>query len=199
MKINYLPMPTSWAELTLAQYIVLATPGAVALATALPSLTPELLNELNSDEQSALASYVVTMLDEQVLASLLPTPGLLEIGMSAYGLYRQAEKYLTTIPDAHPMAHGAYLYALYRNPTGTTANEQELAAAHAAVLARPVVEVYADCAFFLASYARVGTGEPAQGVAQPGLLRVQIHTTPTKQSLQARLGNLWNTGNRAQA
>lgn len=196
--IQQILLPATWADLTVAQYLALATPGAISLATVLPDLAPEVLAQLSETDQQLLADRVLTELDEQVLADLLPTHGLLEIGLSAYGLYEQAQQYLATIPDAHPLAHGAYLYALYRDPKGNRADEQQLAAAHAAILARPVTEVYADCLYFLASYLRVGTGAPAVGVRQQGTLWL-AKPTPVPQSLRARLGNLWNPGKQAQA
>jgi hypothetical protein len=196
--IQQIALPTTWADLTVAQYLALATPGAISLATVLPDLAPEVVAQLSDADQQLLADRVLAELDEQVLADLLPTHGLLEIGRSAYGLYDQAQQYLATIPNAHPLAHGAYLYALYRAPTGSRADEQQLAAAHAAVLARPVTTVYADCLYFLASYRRVGTGAPAVGVRQSGTLSI-AKPAFVPQSLRARLGNLWNPGKQAQA
>jgi hypothetical protein len=161
-----LHLPTTWAALTVAQYLALVTPGAMPLAAVLPDLAPDALAQLDAAEQEALTTHLLATLDEQVLAALLPTPGLLEAGLSAYGLYQQAQKYLATIPDAHPLAHGAYLYALYWEPSGFTASVAQVEVAHANVLVRPVTEVYADCCYFLASYLRVGTGAPRTGATQ---------------------------------
>jgi len=181
-------LPTTWTDLTVAQYLALATPGAISLAAVLPDLTPDMLAQLSTAEQELLATRVLAALDEQVLADLLPTPGLLEIGLSAHGLYQQAQRYLATIPDAHPLAHGAYLYALYREPAGFTANVAQIEAAHASVLARPITEVYADCRYFLASYRRVGTGASHTGVAQAGCLRI-VAASAKKAGLLTQLGH----------
>jgi hypothetical protein len=198
--IQQLILPASWAEFTLSQYLAAHTRGSAhAPVLRLSGLLDEVLSNLTAEDAEGLLLHLRAALEEDVLAALLPTPGLLEIGSSAWGLYEQAQAHLTATPEAHPLAHGAYLYALYRAPTGSRANEQQLAAAHAAVLAQPVTAVYADCLHFLASYQRAVSGTSLPGPAQPGILRIVRPVAPAPQTWRARLGNLWNPTTRLQA
>jgi hypothetical protein len=172
-------LPTAWPEVTLAQYLVILAAGPLAVVPTLTGLSTEALASLSPTDQTLLASRLSFVLDPEPLLALLPTPGLLEIGRSAFGLLQQYETYAVAHPTALPLARGAYLYALYRAPTGSRMPESELAAAHAAVLAQPVTAVYADCAHFLASYERVATGTIWPGPAQPGLLQLVVPAAPT--------------------
>jgi hypothetical protein len=185
-----LTLPTAWPEVTLAQYLAAHAPGSPhAPALRLSGLADAVLDELPADQADELAYHLVFASDEAALAALLPTPGLLEIGLSAYGLYELAQQWLAATPDAHPLAFGAYLHALYREPVGFRPAPANVEAAHAAVLARPVTEAYADCLYFLASYQRAGTGAPAVGVAQAGLLRLVRPQAPAS-GLLPKLGQL---------
>ena len=169
-----LTLPTSWAEVTLGQYLAAHTAGSAhAPALRLSGLADTVLDSLPVEQAADLAHHLGFASDEAALEALLPTPGLLEIGQSASALYYLAAERLATLPGAHPLAHGASLYAVYRAPSGTRVTPAEAEAAHAAVLAQPVTQVYADCLYFLASYHRVGTGAPAVGVRQPGTLSIQ--------------------------
>jgi hypothetical protein len=196
--IESVTIPTSWADVTLSQYLALGKPGVSSPASVLTGLPPELLESLPDAVGAELGRYLSFALDHEVLLELLPTPGLFEIANCAYGLYQQAEQYEPEYPGAPALACGAYLYALYRNPTSSTMDRELLALAHAAVLARPVTEVYADCAYFLASYKRALAGISLPGPFQPGCLRAVL-PTPEVKGWRAKLGNLWNPTKRAVA
>jgi hypothetical protein len=187
-----LTLPTAWPEVTLAQYLAAHAPGSPhAAPLRMSGLADAVLDELPAEQADELAYHLSFATDEGTLEALLPTPCLLEIGLSAYGLYELAQQWLGAAPDAHPLAFGAHLYALYREPVGFRPNAPDVEAAHAAVLARPVTEVYADCLYFLASYQRAGTGAPAVGVAQAGLSRLVRPQAPASgllAKLSQRLG-----------
>jgi hypothetical protein len=193
-----LTVPTSWADVTLNEYLALAVPGIRSPASVLTDLAPELLDNLPDAARTLLGRCLSFAQDHAPLLELLPTPGLFEIGKCAYGLYQQAAQYVADYPGAPALARGAYLYALYRNPTSSKMDHQLLALAHAAVLARPVTEVYADCAHFLASYERALTGTSLPGPFQPGVLRVVL-PTPEVKGWRAKLGNLWSSSKKAVA
>jgi hypothetical protein len=177
-------MPTSWADVLLAQYLNVLAAGTASLVTSLTDLSSDLLARLSPADQTLLASRLAFVLDPEPLLELLPMPGLLEIGQSAFGLLQQYQAYAAAHPTALPLAQGAYLYALYRAPTASRFPEAELAAAHAAVLAQPVTEVYADCAHFLTSYERAVTGTSRSGPAQAGLHRLVRPVAPASGPLQ---------------
>jgi hypothetical protein len=176
--LTSVPMPITWPEVTLAQYLAVLADGPTALASSLTGLSADALASLSPADQTLLASRLAFVLDPEPLLELLPTPGLLEIGQSAFGLLQQYQAYAAAHPTALPLAQGAYLYALYRAPTASRMPEAELAAAHAAVLAQPVTEVYADCTHFLASYERATMGTSWPGLAQTGLYHLVRPTAP---------------------
>ena len=171
---------TGWGDVTLAQYLALTATDAPPAALLLTGLTAEQLNQLSPADRQQLRQRLRFLRDEQPLRELLPTPGLYEVGLCAFGLYDQAQLLLATQPDAHPLAHGALLYALYRQPTGSRAPAEQLAAAHAEVLAQPLPDVYADCQYFLASFLRAMSQPTPNGPRQPGLARLSSAVAPPK-------------------
>ena len=189
-----LTLPMAWPEVTLAQYLAAHAPGSSHTpALRLSGLPDAVLDELPAEQATELAHHLAFAADEDALAALLPTPGLLEIGLSAYGLYELAQQRLVAAtPDAHPLDFGAYLYALYWEPTEFRPAPADVAAAYTAVLARPVTEVYADCLYFLISYQRAASGTSLPGPAQPGTLRIARPVAPAPPTWRTRLGNLWN-------
>ena len=190
-------IPTGWPDVSLAHYLALASPTPPPAELLLTGLSSAQWASLDEADRAALSRQLLFVLDEQPLPQLLPTPGLYEVGRCAYGLYQLAQKQLAATPDAHPLAHGAYLYALYRVPLGTTPTPAEVEAAHAAVLAQPVTEVYADCLFLLASYGRALSGTLPAGPAQPGLLRLERPAVPTPGLLTKISQQLGRRGSRA--
>ena len=168
-----LTLPTFWPDVTLSQYLALAAEGAAPAEQLLTGLTAEQWAALDEASQQQLSQRLLFLTDTQPLAALPPTPGLYAVGRCAYALAQQAAHKLAALPaGAPPLARAAVLYALYRQPAGSTASPAHFEAAHAAVLAAPITAVYADCLHFLASYSAYLTGEPSTGAEQPGLLRL---------------------------
>lgn len=213
--VSEVTIPTSMAEVTLAQWIAFVTPGGPEADVVMTGLTPEVLGALGDNDRAQILEHLMFLTDASMLRQLLPTADLYEVGNCAYGLQRQAQEYFLTHPDLTRLAQGAYLYALYRAPITTTMPANALAAAHAAVLAAPVLEMYADCQHFLASWERVQAGTTLAGPKQLGLLTIArdehgapIQPQPAATSAKPKptgwlgklgLGNLWNPAKRAVA
>jgi hypothetical protein len=94
------------------------------------------------------------------------------------------------------LEQGAYLYCLFRDrqlaPFRPT--PEQIAAAHAAVLARPVTEVYADCYHFADMWERF------QNTPVDMSRFTQALDKATKPAgWLVKLGNLWNPTKRAVA
>lgn len=206
-------IPTSLSEVTLAQWIAFISPGGPEADVVMTGLAPEVLDTLSYADRGQILEQLLFLTDASLLRELLPTQGLYEVGNCAYGLQGQAEKYFGAHPELTRLAQGAYLYALYRNPTGSTMPEKKLAAAHAAVLAAPVTDVIADCYHFAASWEHYQSGgRPKSGPRQPGTLRILGHDPatewdkahapapkPTGWLAKLGLGNLWSPDARAVA
>ena len=168
-----LTLPTFWPDVTLGQYLALTAAGAAPAEQLLTGLTAAQWAALDEASQQELSQRLLFLTDTQPLAELPPTPGLYAVGRSAYGLRQQAQQQLAALPaEAPPLARAAVLYALYREPAGSTASPAHYEAAHAAVLVAPITAVYADCVHFLTSYHAYLTGQPSEGAEQPGLLRL---------------------------
>ncbi|OGX81996.1 hypothetical protein BEN47_05085 [Hymenobacter lapidarius] len=188
-----LTAPTAWPEITLAQYLALRAPAAPWVAV-LTGLSPEQLATLPEATRAQLLDRLMFVLDDAPLRELLPTPGLYEVCNCSCGLLLQAQRHAAAHPEASPLAFGAYLHALYSTPAATSVDEQAVAAAHAAVLARPVTEVYADAAHFLASYERCAAGIRTDGPIQPGLSRIMKTVPAPKWTWLWLKGRLWPWG-----
>jgi hypothetical protein len=206
-------IPTSLSEVTLGQWIAFISPDAPEADAVMTGLAPEVLDTLSGEDRNQILELLLFLADAGMLRELLPTQGLYDVGCCAYGLYGQADKYFAAHPELIRLAQGAYLYALYRNPTAGTMPEKELAAAHAAVLDASVVDVIADCYHFAASWDRYQSkGRPTSGPRQPGLMRIagldpatewdKAHAPAPKRTgwlTKLGLGNLWNPEKRAVA
>lgn len=204
-------IPTSMSEVTLAQWIAFISSGSPEADVVMTGLTSEVLDQLSEGNRGHLLQQLLFLTDASLLRELQPTQGLYEIGACAYGLHGQALKYFTAHPELTRLAQGAYLYALYRNPTASTIPEKQLAAAHAAVLATSVIDVLADCYHFAASWEHYQAGgSPKPGPRQPGTLRIAgigsaaewdkaPAPKPTGWLAKLGLGNLWNPDKRAVA
>lgn len=194
-------VPTCLPDVTLSQWLAFVAPNSPEADSVMTGLTPEVLATLQEADRAQLLEHLLFLTEAPVLRELLPTPGLYEIGHCAYGLQCQAQAYFDAHPGLTRLAQGAYLCALYSAPTGSTMAPEQLAAAHAAVLAAPVTEVYADCQYFLASWERNHNGTTIPGPTQPGLLRIVLDAPapPTSWLGKLGLGNLWNPSKRAVA
>lgn len=181
-----LTVPTSWADVTTAQYLALQAPAAPWLAV-LTGLAPAQVASLSEDAAALLTDRLAFAFDAAPLRELLPTPNLYEVGNCLYGLLLRFEQFLGQHPAAPALTYGAYLCALYQNPVlPSLLDEPALAAAHAAVLATPITETFADAQHLLASYARAQDGSTRPGPRQPGG-RELATPAPTPRSWWARL------------
>jgi hypothetical protein len=197
-------VPTCLPEVTLAQWLAFVAPNSPEADSVMTGLTPEIVATLREADRAQIMEHLLFLRDAAVLRELLPTPGLYEIGHCAYGLYLQALTHFEAHPDLTRAAQGAYLYALYSAPAGSKMAPEKLAAAHAAVLAAPVTEVYADCQYFLASWERHVNGTTLPGPTQPSVLRILLNTPAPPTGWLGKLGlntllSPLNSGKRAAA
>jgi hypothetical protein len=181
-------VPTCLPDVTLAQWIAFVAPNSPEADSVMTGLAPEVLATLQEAGRAQLLENLLFLTDAPVLRELLPTPGLYEVGHCAFGLYGQALAYFEAHPELTRLAQGAYLHALYSAPTSSKMPPEQLALTHAAVLAAPVTEVYADCQFFLASWERYQNGTTLPGPSQPGLLRFAVATPAPPAGWLGKLG-----------
>jgi hypothetical protein len=156
--------PTSWADVTMATFLSVVAPlpdDNRMQAETLCGLEAGVLDNLAASDVQYLNNLLSFATDVSDVMAQLPTPGLPNIGTLPYGLLMMAQSYLDQNPERPAVAYGPYLCALYRTHlTWGKFDEAKVAACQEALLASPVLEVYADCAFFLSSYERLRNGTP---------------------------------------
>lgn len=173
-----LTVPTSWADVTLGQYVALHAPDPQDQRTAaelLLGLEAGALNRLAAADVVYLSTLLAFATDPSPVLALLPTPGLPDVGTLPWGcLVLVQEHFRDEAYDGRPdLAHLPYVLAVYRCQLswGNTGKVEQL---EQALLASPVTECYADAAFFLAAARRSLSGTSPTPNATT--------TTPTKKS-----------------
>lgn len=159
-----LTVPTSWADVTLAQYVALLAPAEGDQRTAaelLLGLDAGGLNELAADDIPYLANLLEFASDPSPVLELLPSPGLPEVGTLPYGTLLMAQQHIQADPERPLLAYGSYLLALYRvQLTYGKYDEAKVAACLAALLASPVTECAGDMGHFIGGYRNWLNGTP---------------------------------------
>jgi hypothetical protein len=175
-----LTVPTSWADVSLAQYVALLAPAPegeqLTAAELLLGLGAGGLDQLAADDVVYLSTLLAFSLDPEPVTALLPTPGLPDVGALPWGCLVLCQQEFEANAERPGLASLPYVLAVYRcqlRDGNTDRFEQVLAQ----VLAAPVTEVYADGAFFLAAARRSLSGTPPTKATSP--------TPPTKSSMPA--------------
>lgn len=183
-----LTVPTSWADVPLAQYVALLAPVEGDQRTAaelLLGLEAGGLNDLAADDIPYLANLLVFAGDASPVLELLPTPGLPEVGTLPYGTLLMAQQHIQADPERPLLAYGPYLLALYRVQLAYGKyDEAKVAACHEALLAAPVTECAGDMGHFIGGYRNWLNGTPQ---TKP------TTSTPKTKSLMPGLRN-WLSG-----
>ncbi|MGI4819893.1 MAG: hypothetical protein ACRYFV_01670 [Janthinobacterium lividum] len=157
-------VPTSWADVPLSVFLDVVAPlpdDSRMQAETLCGLPAGTLDALAAQDAVYLQNLLAFSQDASDVLAQLPTPGLPDIGTLPYGQLMMAQSYLEQNPDRPALAYGPYLCALYRTYlTWGKFDEAKVSACLAALLASPVLDVYADCSFFLNSYRQLRSGTP---------------------------------------
>ena len=159
-----LPVPTRWADVTLAQFVALHAAkddDTRRPAEVLCNLPAGGLDDLAADDVQYLFNLLAFSLDTADILDLQPPADLPGIGSLPYGLVLEAQDYIRANPERSWMAYAPYLLALYRvHLTFGNYSKAKVAACLAALLAAPVTENYAEAAFFLNSFKTYLLGTP---------------------------------------
>lgn len=151
-----LTVPTSWADVSLAQFVALHAPAADEARTAaevLLGLEAGALGGLLIDQVQYFTTLLAFADDPSPVLELLHTPSLPDVGGLPYGCFVEVGQRLAEEPGRPWLAHGPYLLALYRVQTAFGRYESgKVAACEAALLAAPVTEVYGDMVHFMGAW-----------------------------------------------
>lgn len=142
-----LTVPTSWADVTLAQFLLLDGGAEEGDKRTVPELLLGLeagaLNQLATDDVLYIHNLVAFSLDKSDVYALLPPPGLPDVGSLPWGCMVLVQQRLASDEGAVL----PYVLAVYRCQLahGNTNRVEEV---EAALLAAPVTEVYAEAQAF---------------------------------------------------
>lgn len=155
-----LTVPTSWADVPLAHFVVLHAPEPGDQRTAselLTGLDAGALGQLAADDVVYLSNLLAFASDPSDVEALLPTPGLPDVGALPWGVLVLCQQQFEANAERPALASLPYVLAAYRCQL-LHGNTDRLEQVLAQVLAAPVTEVYADGAFFLAAAHRSLSG-----------------------------------------
>ncbi|WP_324671051.1 hypothetical protein [Hymenobacter sp. GOD-10R] len=143
-----LTVPTSWRDVTTAQYLRLmaGTDTTTPVLCVLTDLTEADLGKLAATDAVYLNNCLAFAEDQTELHALTATPGLPDVGAASYGKLLLSQQYIESIQDdAHGFAAAAYMLALYSLPDDV--KEEVLEAEHQGVLGLSITETYANLNF----------------------------------------------------
>jgi len=186
-----LTVPTSWADVSLGQYVALLAPSEGEPRTALDvllGLEAGSLNQLAADDVPYLANLLEFANDHSPVLELLPTPGLPDVGTLPWGCLVLCQEHFRENEERPALASLPYVLAVYQCQL-RYGNTNRLDQVLTTVLAEPVTAVYADAAFFSAAARRSLSGTPrtkATTVSPP-----TKNSTPAAKSWLNDLGLRW--------
>jgi hypothetical protein len=144
-----LTVPTSWFDVTLAQFVALEAsepdderrPAEILLGLAAYGL-----DQLAADDVRYIANLIDFANEPEDVYELHPTPGLPEVGGLPWGTLLMAQQHFSDNPEQPWLRSAAYLLALYRvQMTYGKYDSKRVATCEAALLESPCTEVLADC------------------------------------------------------
>lgn len=150
-----LHVPTSWADVTLAQYIRLCQQRSQPAILTLTDLSAEAFSQLAAQDAMYLNFLVEFTQDESELLAL-PAVAEMNLGAQPYGQLLLVQQFMEQHPN-EPAIHAApWLYAVYEahKRYGQSNSADRMQELYAEMLARPVTEAFAECASFLLAWWR---------------------------------------------
>lgn len=174
-------VPTSWADITVAQYLRLLTETELPRICVLTTLEEETLNQIAAQDAAYLFSCVAFVEDESELLELKPSPDLVDMGSASYGQLLLVQQFMAANPDQIMLAYAPWMYAVYESERqlrsfNSNARMQHL---YEATLAAPLPTVYADLMAFLQAWSSFMRGST----------RPQMTTNPKTMSWRQVLRN----------
>lgn len=189
-----LTVPTSWADVSLAQFVALHAPAEAEPRTAaelLLGLDAGALGQLLVEEVQYFTNLLAFAADPSPVLELLPTPDLPDVGSQPYGCLVDVQQRLDADPGRPWLAHGPYLLALYRVQVAYGRYDAgKVAACEAALLAAPVTECYGDMAHFMGAWQTWLSATPPTQPTTPSRMMPSSTPIPTRRWLSG-LGLCW--------
>jgi hypothetical protein len=157
-----LRVPTSWADVRLADYIhLLANPQQPRLC-GLSGLSEETLYQLAADDAVYLLHCLSFLEDESPLTSALPSSELATIGQASYGQLLLVEKFLDENPDHPFLFYAPYVYAVYESERryGPENSPEKLQQLYQHTLDAPLPQVFANLVFITGAWQNFKNATP---------------------------------------
>jgi hypothetical protein len=157
-----LRVPTSWADVRLAEYIhLLANPQQPRLCV-LSGLSEETLYQLAAADAVYLLHCLSFLEDETPLTSTLPSSELVTIGQASYGQLLLVQQFLEDNPHQPALFYAPYLYAVYESERryGPENSPEKLQQLYQHTLDAPLPEVFANLVFMLGAWQNFKNATP---------------------------------------
>lgn len=188
-----LTVPTSWADVSVAQYLRLLTEPDLPRICILTDLEEDLLNRLAAQDATYLQVVCLDFLHhEEELAELKPTEGLADIGSSSYGQLLLVQQFMQANPDQIMMVYAPWILAVYESERqlktfNSNARMQQL---YEDTLAAPLPKVYADLVAFLQAWSNFmnATTKPMMTTSP-----TMTSSTPAWKKYSSALGRFWSS------
>lgn len=155
-----LTVPTSWADVTLQQFVALHAPEPGDERTAaevLLNLPSGGLDQLAAQDVPYLANLLAFATDSSPVLELLPSVEVADPGALPWGCLLLVQQHFQAHPDRPDLFHLPRVLAIYRAQL-TWGNTNKVAAIEQALLASPVTEVYAEGAAFFGRCRQLSNG-----------------------------------------
>ncbi|KUG06893.1 hypothetical protein [Solirubrum puertoriconensis] len=180
--LRQVPVPTSWADVTLAQYLRLVTEPDTPPMSILTGLSMEEIDSLAVQDGLRLSTVLGSLGSDTQLLNRQESEGLPDVGSSSYGLHILAMQHLQALDGKAEILAAPYLYALYRSHQLYGKHDaQKLEQMRQAVLGSPVTEVWPDVVFIYGGWLLLTSATPPAPVT----------TTPKTTTGSKPAGKIW--------
>lgn len=164
-----LQVPTSWADVSFAQFVALLAPlegDPHTAAERLLGLEAGALDALAADDVHYLANLIAFAADPGPVLELLPSPELPDVGSLPWGCLVLVQQRLASDPERAALVHLPYVLAVYRCQL-TYGSTDRVAEVEAALLAAPCTECYPEAQAFFSACRRSLSATPRTRATSP--------------------------------
>jgi hypothetical protein len=157
-----LRVPTSWADVRLADYIhLLANPQRPRICV-LSGLNEDTLYQLAADDAVYLLHCLSFLEDETPLTRALPPPDLADIGQASYGQLLLVQQFLEDNPHQPALFYAPYVYAVYESERryGPDNSPEKLQQLYQDTLDAPLPQVFANLVFITGAWQNFNSATP---------------------------------------
>jgi hypothetical protein len=186
-----LRVPTSWADLTLSDYIRWLRHPQEPSICVFCGLSEATLHQLAAADAAYLLHCLAFLEDESPLTGALPPPELADIGQASYGQLLLVQQFLDENPDQPFLFYAPYVYAVYESERryGKDNSSAKLQQLYQDTLTAPLPEVYAPVVFTMGAWRHFTSATPPPPKTTPS--PTTTNTRPASKSWATALARFF--------